>query len=281
MISYQKLLNQSANYLKINSISNYFLDSEILLSNVLKISREKLLLNLDKKIDNLKLKSFKLDLELRKKKKPIAYIVGKKEFWKTEFLLNNSVLIPRPDSELIVEETLDNTRSDKIYNILDIGTGSGCIIISVIKERNKSYGIGIDISKEAARIAKTNAKIQQLKNRIKIIHSDIDNFFSNKYDLILSNPPYIKKCICNSLDEGIRNFEPKLALDGGLDGYSIIKKVIKKSSKLIKINGKLILEIGEGQFYKTREILKKNGFYVFKISKDLAGKKRCITSIKI
>ena len=280
-MNYQTIINRAANILRNNSILNPYLDSEILLSNILHTTREKLLLNLEKQITLQERKKFDIVIEKRKKKEPLAYILSKKEFWNTNFIINNSVLIPRPDTEIMVQEALNYLKIDRKYQILDIGTGSGCILISVIKERKKSKGIGIDVSKYAIHIAKNNAKIQQLQNRIKFIHSDIDKFYSIKYDLILSNPPYISRLNLKRLSEDIRNYEPILALDGGSDGYSKITNVVKKSSKLIKIKGKLILEIGFGQLSKSVKILKQNGFYINKVSKDLAGKSRCIISTKI
>tara|TARA_Y100000590_G_C15534316_1_gene944394 strand:+ start:194 stop:1036 length:843 start_codon:yes stop_codon:yes gene_type:complete len=280
-MNYQTIINRAANILRNNSILNPYLDSEILLSNILHTTREKLLLNLEKQITLHERKKFDIVIEKRKKKEPLAYILSKKEFWNTNFIINNSVLIPRPDTEILVQEALNYLKIDRKYQILDIGTGSGCILISVIKERKKSKGIGIDVSKYAIHIAKNNAKIQQLQNRIKFIHSDIDKFYSIKYDLILSNPPYISRLNLKRLSEDIRNYEPILALDGGSDGYSKITNVVKKSSKLIKIKGKLILEIGFGQLSKSVKILKQNGFYINKVSKDLAGKSRCIISTKI
>ncbi len=153
-------------------------------------------------------------------------------------------------------------------------------LISILQERKKCIGTGLDISNKAIKIAKTNAKIQHLENRIKFIKSDIDNFFSNKNDLIISNPPYISSSSLNSLDEDIKKYEPNEALDGGPSGLSKIEKVIKRSSKLIKINGKLILEIGFDQLNKVSKIIMKNGFYIKNVKKDLSGKNRCITSIK-
>ena len=274
-------LTKASFFLKKNSIKNHLLDAELLLANVLKISRDKLLLSLEKKLNNEDLKKFNLLLNKRKKNEPIAYINGKKNFWKTEFIVNKSVLIPRPDTEILLEQAIKQSKNKNNFRVLDIGTGSGCIIISLLQEKKNWKGIGVDLSKEAIKIAKINAKIQHLENRIKFVHSDIDNFFSNKYDLILSNPPYINKYKINSLDEDVKDFEPVLALDGGPDGYSKIKKVIKRSSKLLKKKGKLILEIGFNQKFKTIILLKKNGFYTNEIYKDLSGKNRCLVSTKI
>tara|TARA_B100000029_G_C17580180_1_gene959394 strand:+ start:178 stop:1020 length:843 start_codon:yes stop_codon:yes gene_type:complete len=280
-MNYNYLINEGANQLKKKFIRNPKLDSELLLSSVLNKSREEILLKLNRKVNRYELNKFKLAVRKRQKKMPLAYIIGKKEFWKTEFLINKDVLIPRPETELLVEKALEYLKQGKHYNILDVGTGSGCIIISLLKERTKVKGTAIDISKKSIKIAQINAKMQHLENRIKFVYSDIDNFFSNKYDLIISNPPYINKYKLNSLNEDVKNFEPILALDGGHNGYSKIEKVIKRSSKLLKKNGKIILEIGFDQKLKTRDLLTGNNFYINDIFKDLSGKNRCLVATKI
>jgi release factor glutamine methyltransferase len=165
--------------------------------------------------------------------------------------------------------------------ILDIGTGSGCILLSILRERKKCTGVGVDISKNAIKLAKYNAKIQHIKNRIRFLNSDIDNFYGDKYDLIISNPPYVKLHKINSLDRDIKSFEPKVALNGGVDGYTKIRLTIKKSSTLIKKRGKLFLEVGIDQTRETLKLLKLNGFYTNKVVKDLANINRCLVSTKI
>ena len=280
-MNYQKILTDGDKFLKTNNIKSSKIDSELLLSKVLKKNREEILTSLNNKIDEKKFNEFSHYLFRRKKKEPIAYILGFKYFWKYYFYVNKSVLIPRPDTEHIVEETLKYISVNKSINILDIGTGSGCIIISILNERRKCKATAIDISNKAIKIAKTNAKLHHLENKIKFINMDIDKHNSNKYDLILSNPPYIKNIELSRLDDDIKCFEPKLALLGGLDGYEEIKKVIRKSSELLKERGKLIIEIGKGQKEQTLIFLKKNGFYINKICKDFSGKDRCIVSTKI
>jgi release factor glutamine methyltransferase len=279
-MDYKTILNQASNLLKNYRIKSARLDSELLLSSSLKISRESLLLNLNKEIKINENKKFKLLLEKRAKKVPVAYILGYKDFWKSKFLVNNSVLIPRPETELIVEEALNYLPRSKYKKILDIGTGSGCILVSILLERPKSIGAGLDISKNAIKIAKINAKLQQVHNRITFVNTDVDKYNLGKYDLIVSNPPYIERVKISRLEEDIKNFEPKSALDGGHDGYSKIKKVIKKSSDILKRKGNLILEIGYDQAYNTSLLLQKYGFYINKVSKDLSNKDRCIVSTK-
>ncbi len=260
---------------------NAELDSELILSNVLKTTREKLIIYPKKNINKASENKFNSYIKERKLKKPVAYILGYKEFWKQKFVINPSVLIPRPDTELIIEKVLKNFKKNENKNILDIGTGSGCIILSILLERKKFRGVGIDLSKQAINVAKINAKMQQFGNRIRFINTDIDNFFSNKYDLIVSNPPYIKKSKLSGLIEDVRNFEPKLALDGGLDGYSTVLKVIVKSSKLLRKNGIMFLEIDRAQVIRTKEMLIKYKFYTKDVCKDLSGNNRCIIAIKL
>ena len=279
-MKYQEAISNGVRLLGSKSSKSFCLDSELLLCKSLKINREKMILNLNNTINKKDYKNF-INLVLRRKKgEPVAYIIGSKEFWKEKFVVNSNVLIPRPDSETIVEEALKLIPKNASFKILDIGTGSGCIILSILKERKKCYGVGLDISKKALEIAKINAKIQQIKNRIKFVNSDIDNFYSGKYDMILSNPPYINSFRINYLDRDIKKYEPNVALNGGVDGFSCINAVINKSSMLIKRKGKLLFEIGKNQVNKTKKLLNKKDFYINKIAKDLAKNDRCVLSTK-
>ncbi len=280
-MNYEQVLANATKILKNASILSSKLDCEVLLSNVLKIKRENLLVNLNKKINHQEFINFNKLINRRKKNEPVAYIVGYKEFWNEKFKVNSDVLIPRPDTEILVEEVIKFIQINSSLNILDIGTGTGCVILSVLNERKKCYGIGLDISKKAINIAKHNAKIQQLKNRIKFINSSIDKFCVGKYDLIISNPPYIKSGDIKDLDKGVSFYEPETALNGGCDGYSKIREIIYRSSALIKKKGKLFLEIGYNQKSKVIRILNCNKFYVNKVVKDLGKNNRCIISTKI
>ena len=277
----QTLLNQASKILEKSSSVSSKLDSEILLSEVIKKNRQYLLLNSNEELKKENIKSFNYLVKRRKKGEPIAYLINKKEFWKQNFYVNQNVLIPRPDTELLVEETLKLFNVNLKLNILDIGTGSGCILLSILKERRNFIGTGIDISKKAINVARFNAKMYQLSNRVKFYNSDIDKFLIGKYDLILSNPPYIRQQELKYLGKDIKGFEPKLALDGGRDGFSKIAKVISKTSELLKRNGKFILEIGFDQKNKTLDILKNNNFYINKVVKDYGKNYRCIISTKI
>jgi len=277
----ENILNEGINILQKNKIANPQLDSEILLSNSIKRDKKHIILNPKEILNSEQLGKFKSLIERRKKGEPIAYLINKKEFWKDEFFVNKDVLIPRPDSELIIEQVLKIYSKDVQLQILDIGTGSGCILLSILKERSNFYGTGIDISKKSINVSKFNAKQLNLTNRVKFFHSSVDNFNNGKYDIIVSNPPYIEQLSLKYLEKDIVNFEPKLALSGGFDGFSKIRKVINKASILIKKNGKFILEIGFNQKNKVIEILKEEGFYVNKAIKDYGNNDRCIISTKI
>ena len=280
-MNYSQILKKGENILKKNKIKNPYLDVELILSKVVSRKREEILLNTNNKLKHTDIIKFNHCLLRRQQKEPMAYILGYKYFWKYKFLTNKSVLIPRPDTEIVIEETLKYLPIYKSKKILDIGTGSGCIVVSLLKERPKCIATAIDISKNAIITAKTNAKLHQLENKINFINIDIDKYKSSNYDLIISNPPYINSIELNRLDDDIKFHEPILALSGGSDGFKDLKKVIIKSRKLLKINGKLILEIGHRQKNQCSKILNENGYYINKISKDLSGKDRCIISTKL
>ncbi|MDB4188971.1 peptide chain release factor N(5)-glutamine methyltransferase [Candidatus Pelagibacter sp.] len=277
----ENILNEGIDILQKNKTANPQLDCEILLSNSIKRDKKHIILNPKEILNSKQLGKFKSLIERRKKGEPIAYLINKKEFWKDEFFVNKDVLIPRPDSELIIEQVLQIYSKDVQLQVLDIGTGSGCILLSILKERSNFYGTGIDISKKSINISKFNAKQLNLTNRVKFFHSSVDNFNKGKYDIIVSNPPYIKQLSLKYLEKDVVNFEPKLALSGGFDGFSKIRKVINKASILIKKNGKFILEIGFNQKNKVIKILKEEGFYVNKAIKDYGNNDRCIISTKI
>ena len=276
----QTLLNEGNKQL-VHFSQSAKLDVEILLSEAIKKNREYLIINFKKKVENKNIKLFKKMLNKRKKGEPIAYILNKKEFWKNSFYVDRNVLIPRPDTEVLVEEVLKLFNKNLKLNVLDIGTGSGCILLSILKERNNFYGTGIDISKKAIKVANFNAKMHQLSNRVDFYHYDIDKFLFGKYDLIVSNPPYIKKMSLKYLDEDIKGYEPTQALDGGKCGFSEIEKVANKASILIKKNGRFVLEIGFDQKKKTLEILKNNGFFINRAVKDYGKNDRCIICTKL
>ena len=271
---------KGTNILKNKYIQTAQLDTEILMAKALGEDRKYIILNNDKDLNDESLRSFDKLIKERSLRKPIAYLTKKKFFWKYEFFVTSDTLIPRPDTELVIEQILKLTKYKSKFSILDIGVGSGCILLTILKERKNFYGTGIDISKNCLKISKINAKNLKVDARTRFYKTDVDKFDQGKYDVIVSNPPHINKYNLKYLDKDVVNFEPKLALDGGIDGLSEIRKVIKKSSELIKKNGKFILEIGFNQKNKVINLLKKEGFYINSTLKDLAKNDRCIVSTK-
>ena len=267
--------------LKNKYIANSRLDSEILMAKTINKNRKFILVNSNQFLKKNDLDKFYNLIEQRSSGYPIAYLTRKKCFWTSEFSIANGTLIPRPDTELLVENILRLTKGQNRIKILDIGIGSGCILLSILKERQNFYGTGIDISKKCLNLSKINANILKVSSRLKLYKTDVDKFNLGKYDLIVSNPPYIKTSKLKYLERDVYKFEPRQALDGGLDGLSEIRKVIKKSSELIKKNGKFILEIGFDQKNKVINLLNKESFYINSAQKDLAKNDRCIVSTKI
>ena len=267
--------------LKNKYIANSRLDSEILMAKTINKNRKFILVNSNQFLKKNDLDKFYNLIEQRSSGYPIAYLTRKKCFWTSEFSIANGTLIPRPDTELLVENILRLTKGQNRIKILDVGIGSGCILLSILKERQNFYGTGIDISKKCLNLSKINANILKVSSRLKLYKTDVDKFNLGKYDLIVSNPPYIKTSKLKYLERDVYKFEPRQALDGGLDGLSEIRKVIKKSSELIKKNGKFILEIGFDQKNKVINLLNKESFYINSAQKDLAKNDRCIVSTKI
>ncbi len=274
-----ELIKFGANFLKMNNVKSYILDSELILSSVSMRKRENFLTNSPFKLSLKQIKTYN-NLIYRRAiaKEPIAYLLNKKEFWSLEFNLEKSVLIPRPETEILVEALVKYYKNRNPF-ILDIGTGSGCIIISLLQELKQSKGVAIDVSNKAINIAKKNSRINNTFDRIKFINSSICKFDQFKFDLIVSNPPYIAKYQLKNLDNDIKNFEPKIALDGGNDGLDVIRKVIYKSRKILKINGMLALEIGNGQYKQVSQILKLNRFREKLLINDYKNNIRCIFSV--
>ena len=274
-------INEGSKILKSKFIVNPLLDAEILMAKTINKDRNYILVNSSNPINKNDLNNFYKLIEQRSLGNPVAYLTKKKFFWNSEFYVTNDTLIPRPDTEIIIENILSLTKQKNNISILDIGVGSGCIILTILKERENFHGTGIDISKKCLNISRINAINLKVSSRLKLFKSNVDKFNFGKYDLIVSNPPYIKTNKLKYLERDVAEFEPREALDGGLDGLSVIRKVIKKSSELIKNKGKFILEIGFDQKNEVINLLKKEGFYINSTQKDLSNNDRCIVSTKI
>ena len=272
-------INIGSKILRNRNIISHKIDSEIILSHVLETSREKLLVN-EQAISYTDLKRFKKIISRRLKKEPIAYIFNKKEFRSKDFYVVKNSLIPRPETELLIDPIIKKFKGKSLY-FLDIGVGTGCIMLSILSELNNSRGLGIDICNKAISVAKINLETMKLTKRASLKCRSIDTIYNKKFDLIVSNPPYIVKREINQLSEDIKKFEPQKALDGGHDGLDVIRKVIYKSKNILRLNGILALEIGRGQDYQVSNILKLNGFREIKKIKDYRDNVRCIFSTLI
>ena len=273
-----ELIDIGSNTLKKHFIFSHQIDAELIASKVLNKSREKVIISSDQIVSKKEIINFTELVERRSKKEPIAYLFKEKEFWSKNFEVSKNTLIPRPETELLVEKITKYFKNKNIF-FLDIGTGSGCILLSILSEMKNSYGIGIDISKKSINIASNNSKRFNLSSRSKFYARSLDHFFGYKFDLIVSNPPYICSHEMKNLSEDVKKYEPRIALDGGNDGLDVIKKVIYKSSNILKRKGVLALEIGHGQYKKVSQILKLKGFKDTLLIKDYRSNIRCILTI--
>ena len=269
------LLNFGSKILKDNKVQTHQLDCEIMLSNLLKKKREQILINSEEKVSKSIVSNFNKLITRRVTKEPLAYILKKKEFWSKNFFVNRNTLIPRPETELICDIVIKLFK-DKNPHILDIGTGTGCILLSILSEIKKAKGMGIDISKKAIEVAKKNSDNLKLNKRASFFVRSLDDIYGCKFDLVVSNPPYIKTSDIKNLPDDVRKFEPKIALDGGKDGLDVIRKVIYKSKIVLRKLGLLALEIGYGQHHKVSQILKEQDFKEEVFVKDYRNNIRCI-----
>ena len=273
-----EVIKLGSNLLKEKKISSHILDSELLLSKTLNKSREKILTDLNQLVDKENIEKFREYILRRLKNEPVAYIVKEKEFWSKKFNVNKDTLIPRPETELLVERLTEIFKKKRI-TILEIGTGSGCILLSLLSNLAGSRGIGLDISNKAILVAKENSVKLKMSNNVKFFVRSHKLIFEKKFDLIVSNPPYIKTKDIKNLSNDIKMYEPRMALDGGNDGLDLIKKFIYKSKEILKTNGMLALEIGNEQFKKVSKILFDNNFRIKHVIKDYGNNIRCLTAI--
>ena len=275
----ENTVKKASQILKNHNIYSYELDAQIILSDIMGIKREFLITNNEINISEKVIKKYDIAIRRRIKREPVAYITGKKEFWSEDFTVNQATLIPRPETELLIYKAIDFFKNKRI-NILDIGTGTGCILLSILKELNFSRGTGIDISSKAIATAEINSKNLNLFSRTKFKVFDLNKYNAGKYDLIVSNPPYIPSRDIKNLSKDIIHYEPKIALDGGIDGLDLIKKIIYKSKHLLKRNGLLALEIGFNQYSKVSSILRHHRFREMSKEYDYNRNVRCIISTK-
>ena len=269
--------------LKRSNNLNSRLDSEILVSYLINIPRESIYSKLKENLPSNKTEELQNLVSRRVKKEPIAYILNNKEFWSTNFYVDRSVLIPRPETEVLIDLILSQINNKNNYlNILDIGTGSGCILISLLKELVKAKAIGVDKSSKAIAIAKKNSISQQVDNRALFQNINLENIkFDKKFDLVVSNPPYLPDVSMKNLNSDIKLYEPKIALQGGIQGVDFLYKIIVLASKILKINGLLALEIGDNQFHILAKYLKENRFKILDKYTLINKQVRCLLATKL
>ena len=273
------LVYLSLQKLRDKKIYNPELDLRILLNHSSKIKKQIFLNNFN--INDIDIDYFNSLLQKRLNYEPISKIIKKKNFWKYDFFVNSNVLDPRPETELIIEEVLSNIKDrKKQYKILDIGTGSGCLAICLAKELTNSKITAIDISKTAINVAKKNIKLKKLEHQIDLRLIDI-NKIKDKYDIIVSNPPYLTECEYEKAQKEIKNFEPKVALVGGADGLQIYRILSKKIDYIMTNNSYFVCEIGKGQLDSIKDIFQNTNLILKKTSKDLNKIDRTLTFFKI
>ena len=270
-----KVLAEASNELKEISGSNSIREARILLEFVLK-NQEKFL-NTNHNISNNDFIIFQRLIKKRLKFQPISQIIGERYFWKNKFFINSDVLDPRPDTETLIEHTLS---FGSFFNILDLGTGSGCIILSLLDEYNAAMGIGVDKSKKALNVAQKNAELLNLNDRVKFQLGNWCDGLDNKFDLIVSNPPYISEKEILGLSNDVINWEPRIALTPEGDGLGAYKNIINGVKNILIPNGRIIFEIGHAQGNEVSNLLKSNNFKEINIVKDINNKDRVVSALR-
>ena len=281
MVTVEEVFLSGIKKLNAAQVENSNLDAKIIFKHILSVDNEQFELCKKNEISSKITKSYFELIDRRIKREPIAYITNKQSFWNDEFKVTKDTLIPRPETELILESVISYFPDKKIdLNIADLGTGSGCIIISLLQEYINASGIGIDISKEAIKIANENKKLLKNHERLKLLDEDYAEYNLNGFDIIVSNPPYISQ---NSLDiqKDVYDYEPHLALFSKNNGIEAFNKIISNLASRIDKNFFLFLEIGLGQASEVTKLLKNNGFTEILTKADLANIPRCVIAKKI
>ena len=280
----QEIISKATIELKNKNIQSARLDAEILLSAVLKAQRLDLVLKENQNVDFEEERLFNQLLDQRKNNEPIAYIIKNKSFWNEDYYIARGALIPRPETEILIEmisKKINNRK--KNLNILDIGCGSGCLLISLLKEFSNSRGVGLDISKQALEICKKNISKYNLHHRTRLMHGDMNKVkIVNKFDIIVSNPPYLKNSEYQKLSKDIKQYEPKIALVANQeDGVFFYREIIKKFSSTLKVGGLLALEIGDKQWNEIKKELVNNSFKIIDRYKLINDEIRCVLALKL
>jgi len=279
------LLQEGTTKLQDGGIAEPRLNAEWLLSNLLRKRRAELYIDeLEKPTNSEVVTKFRALIERRLQQEPLQYLTGETEFMSLPFKVTPAVLIPRPDTEILVEHTLQAIPPEKAIKILDIGTGCGNIAISLAHYRPQVAIVAVDVAPEAIRLAKENAKINKVEKQIRFLVADVlsENFvaqFDSKFDFVVSNPPYISEKEFSALPIEVRQFEPAIALQGGDDGLTFHRRIAMVTSELLTSGGQLFLEVGYNQSQMVQRILKKSGFCSIKTFQDLAGIERVVTGV--
>lgn len=279
MITVLESINLSSDYLKNKGIESPRINAEFLLAHVLNCKRLNLYLSFERPLTEAELKNYRELLKRRSKFEPLQYIVGKVEFYGIDFNVNPSVLIPRQETEILIETIIKQYDKYDKLNILDIGTGSGNIAITLAKYLQNSFVTALDISEDALKTANENAFLNNVNGRIEFIRLDFltEDLTRNDFDIIVSNPPYISIKEFETLRPELKEFEPKVALtdyNSGIHFYDIISA---KSIYLVKNGGRLFFEVGKGQSLKVKDIMEKNNFQNITITKDYLNIERVIS----
>ena len=277
MITVLEAISLSTDFLQKKGISSPRINAELLLAHVLKCKRLQLYLSFDRPLKQNELNSYRELIKRRSNFEPVQYITGNVEFHNVEFKITPAVLIPRPETEILVESII-NSSNDQI-KILDIGCGSGIIGISLALSLRKAAVYCTDISNEAINLAMENAKRHNVISRINFLKHDIISQqidFVSELDVIVSNPPYISRNDFNSLQKEIKNFEPRYALTDESDGYTFFKSISSKAYNRLSPGGRLYFEMSEGQSFTVKNIMKNNSFFNIKIIKDYQNIDRVI-----
>ena len=266
----------SKNFL-ISGIETAELDARLILKEILSFDDKELIINENYHIPKGFIKEIFAIEKRRLKGEPISKIFKKRDFYKSTFIISNDVLDPRPETELIVEIANNFIKKNGVKNILDLGTGSGCILLSVLKENKMINGLGIDLSKEAINIAQKNSKKLQLDKQSNFLISNWMEAINFKYDIVVSNPPYIASKEIEKLSKEVKNFDPFLSLDGGDDGLNCYRVIVEDLKRVINKNAIIIIEIGYNQSNSVEEIFKNNDFKLLKKYNDINGLDRVLT----
>ena len=268
------ILTWTKQYFSAKGVDNPRLDAEVLLSHVLGKDRMYLYVHFDQPLEKAELAIFREMVKKRAQRIPVAYIIGQKEFMGLTFTVSPSVLVPRPDTEFLVEKAL--MLAPATADILDIGTGSGAIIISLLVKLPEARGTGVDLSAEALKVAGENAEKHQVTDRLALIQSDLLNHVAGQtFDLIVSNPPYIAAQDMRVLQAEVRR-EPRMALFGGADGLDFYRRILRSARPCLRAQSHLIFEVGIHQAQEVAAVGKENGYKLEEIVKDYAGIERVV-----